>query len=113
MDPADIVTNSPPVATDNKVEVMLQDLWEKVRSAAELIVELRSQRSILEVQAEELQKEVVRLKKQCSEHEDVVKSLSEQLIAAGSVEGKMLSNGERERIAARVKDLLARIDGYL
>ena len=113
MDPTDTTTSSPSVTAGNGVEGMLQGLWEKVRQAGELITELRSQKSMLGVRVEELQRDIEHLKKKGAEQEEVVKSLSQQLSTAESVEGKMFSNGEREKIAERVKELLVRIEGYL
>jgi len=113
MDENEGTTSSASATEENRLEGMLQGLWERVRQAGELVTELRSQKSILMAQVGVLQREIAQLRKECSAQQDVVKSLSEQLTAAGSVEGKILSNGEKEKIAARVKELLARIEGYL
>lgn len=93
------------------IEESLKVLWEKVRRAGEVITQLREERQALQAQVGLLQQEVARLREELAQKDQQL-----QRLAAGVQEAKnaaILSNGERAQLAARVKELLARIDAYL
>jgi uncharacterized coiled-coil DUF342 family protein len=92
------------------VESALQALWERVRRAGELIRQLREERRALLTQVEQLRTEVQHLQIELAHKDQLLGSIP---AAANSNAGKVFANGEREALAQKVKDLLARIDAYL
>lgn len=93
------------------IEESLKVLWEKVRRAGEVIVQLREEKQALQAQVSVLQQEIARLREELA-----AKDQQLQRAAAGVHEAKaaaLISNGERAQLAAKVKELLARIDAYL
>lgn len=92
------------------VENALKALWERVRRAGDLIQQLREERQALLTQVEQLRTEVQHLQNELSRKEQILVSMP------SSREGdaaRVFGNGEREALAQKVKDLLARIDAYL
>jgi uncharacterized small protein (DUF1192 family) len=92
---------------------LLQGLWDRVRRAGDMVVQLRSQNADLAERVVFLEQELSRLKAELSTKDEQVKSLTERQDAAQSLSDRLFSNGDRESIAARAKELLARIEGYL
>jgi chromosome segregation ATPase len=93
------------------IEESLKVLWEKVRRAGDVIAQLREERQALQAQVALLQQEVAKLRNDLAAKEQQL-----QRTAAGAQEMKaaaIISNGERAQLAAKVKELLARIDAYL
>jgi len=108
-DTANIQTS---VAVDEQhLEVLLQGLWARVRRAGEFIRELRLQKTELSERVEALERDLSRLKAELATRDDLIKTLTEQQEAGG--QGKTFTNGERDAIAARVKELLGKLEGYL
>jgi chromosome segregation ATPase len=108
-------TNLP--TDEERLEELFQGLWDRVRQAGDLIAELRAQKGSLQDQMEkaeeevrELRKEVTNVRKELLERNAVVKDLQQQMARE---DGKMLSNGEKEALAAKARELLARIEAYL
>ncbi len=92
------------------VENALKALWERVRRAGDLIQQLREERQALLTQVEQLRTEVQHLQNELSRKEQILVSMP------SSREGdpaRVFGNGEREALAQKVKDLLARIEAYL
>ena len=81
------------------LEAGLKVLWEKARQAGDTIARLREERTALRGRVEELAARIAELEGQLAQHP-----------AQGS---EIVGNGEREVMAARLKDLLARIEAYL
>lgn len=93
------------------IEESLKVLWEKVRRAGDLISQLREEKQALQAQVTLLQQEVAKLRAELATKEQLL-----QRATAGAQEMKaaaLISNGERAQLAAKVKELLARIDAYL
>jgi uncharacterized coiled-coil DUF342 family protein len=103
---------TPSVAPGNvrSVENALKGLWDRVRKAGDLIQQLREERQGLLTQVEQLRAEVQHLQSELSRKEQIVGSAPSSREGDGA---KTFGNGEREALAAKVKDLLARIDAYL
>ena len=108
-----IHTTSGSPADEQQVARLLQGVWDRVHQAGELIKELRTQRSDLVRRLEALESEISRMKGDLANRNEIIKTLTEQQTAAETAQGKGFTNGERDAIAARVKELLARIDSYL
>jgi len=93
------------------IEESFKVLWEKVRRAGDLISQLREEKQALQAQVTLLQQEVAKLRAELATKEQLL-----QRATAGAQEMKaaaLISNGERAQLAAKVKELLARIDAYL
>jgi hypothetical protein len=95
------------------IEQLLKVLWEKARRASELITSLREERTRLQVKAEGLEKELTVVRQENSKKDDLIRKLKEEMASVQAGRNALLSNGEREGLRARVKDLLERIDSYL
>jgi prefoldin subunit 5 len=94
-----------------QIEESLKVLWEKVRRAGDVISQLREEKQALQAQVTLLQQEVAKLRAELATKEQLL-----QRATAGAQEMKaatLISNGERAQLAAKVKELLARIDAYL
>ncbi len=91
------------------VETALKTLWERVQGAGNLIQQLREERQALLSQVDQLRAEVQQLQQDLSRKEQLMKTMTVSQGPSGSV----FANGEREALARRVKDLLAKIDAYL
>jgi chromosome segregation ATPase len=92
------------------VENALKALWERVRRAGDLIQQLREERQGLHTQVEQLRAEVQHLQNELSRKEQMLGSM---VPAREGDAARAFGNGEREVLAKKVKDLLARIDAYL
>lgn len=87
------------------IERALQSLWDSTNRAIDTISHLRGEK-------QQLAERVVELERRLSGLENELQKLKEQ--AAARKKGVELSfNGDREALAARVRDLLAKIDSYL
>jgi chromosome segregation ATPase len=94
-------------------ESALKGLWERVRLAAETIARLRQEKRELSARVAELSEEVESLKHMLAEKEEHIGRLSQERTLLDSRKSAVFANGEREVIAAKVKELLAKIDSYL
>jgi chromosome segregation ATPase len=92
------------------VENALKALWDRVRRASDLIQQLREERQALLSQIEQLRAEVKHVQNELLRKEQILGSLPP---AGEGGAGRAFGNGEREALAQKVKDLLARIDAYL
>jgi len=102
---------------DERLQELLEGLWDRVRRAGDHVKSLRAERDMLksrldkvESEFEGLRRDLTEQKKQVLEREEQIRSLHQQAAAS---EGKIMSNGEKEALVERAKELLARIEGYL
>lgn len=91
------------------IEESLKVLWEKVRRAGDVIAQLREERQALQAQVALLQQEVAKLRNDLAAKDQQLQRAAAQDVRAAAI----ISNGERAQLAAKVKELLARIDAYL
>jgi len=91
----------------------LQALWDATRKAADTIQSLRSQRSSLTERVRALEGELAKIRTDLAKSESLVASLKEEKVQSETARSAVQFNGDREVLMAKVKDLLARIDGYL
>lgn len=91
----------------------LKGLWERVRSAGEIVVQLREEKINLYARVQELELQVQELGRELLKKENQLKEAFASKAAAETKEGFMMANGEREAFVSKVKELLARIDAYL
>jgi chromosome segregation ATPase len=106
-------TAQTPATEEHKLEELLQGLWDRVHQAGEAVQRYRSEQGVLLARLEDLERELATAKRELASKEQIVISLSAQQQAAGAADGRIMTNGEREALAARVRDLLSRIEGYL
>ena len=92
-----------------QIEDSVKALWEKAKRAGETIVRLREEKQSLTSEVHLLRQEIGKLKSELAakNHQLQKMSASEEKSTVG------MSNGEREQLTAKVKELLARIDAYL
>ena len=117
MDVKDPNTETDLPTPEERLEELFQNLWDKVREAGETIASLRSEREDLrqklnraETDLHLAQKELAGQKKELVDRETRIHTIEQE---AARNKGKILSNGEKEALVARAKELLARIEGYL
>lgn len=93
------------------IEESLKVLWGKARQAGEIIAQLREEKQALLSQVALLQQEVAKLRDELAVKEQQLQRASTR--AQDMSATAIVSNGEREQLAAKVKELLAKIDAYL
>jgi chromosome segregation ATPase len=95
------------------IESAIKTLWEKARRAGELIAALKEENSGLRTKLEEVQLQLEQLNQELVQRDQTISQLEAEQAEADSKSNETFSNGEREALAAKVKDLLAKIDSYL
>ncbi len=95
------------------VETSLRALWERAKRAAEIIVQLREEKKMLQAKVEELEQELRGLQVELTEKKAFISKQASELATASSKQGAALLNGEREELAVRVKSLLSKLETYL
>lgn len=110
--------NSPEVGAPSSgdlrtIEVSLKGLWDRTRRAAELITELRGEKRVLLSRVEELERHVAMLQQELAKKEQLLRKVTAESGTAAATRATLLANGEREALAQRVKELLAKLEAYL
>lgn len=91
------------------IESSIKELWEKVKLAGETIARLRAEKASLVEEKARLEEEITRLRAEISARDQRLQSMA--AIQARPVSA--FTNGEREALTTKVKELLARLDAYL
>ena len=106
MDPQAVDESTLPAGDLRSVEGNFKALWESARRASEVIVGLRQERQALQALVARLERELqqirsesIQLRKQTAEH-----------LQEGGID---FAGGERDLLAAKVKELIAKLDAYL
>jgi hypothetical protein len=94
------------------VENGLKVLWDRVKHASEALSILREEKSVLQAKSEQLESELTLLKSELARKEELVRTLTAAQ-RDSAAQSALVSNGEREVLAARVKELLAKLNSYL
>ena len=102
---------SPPVDL-RPLEGGLKVLWERVKQAGELITRLREEKASLQNRVSELEDRSRALEHALAEQKELARAL-ESRQASSDGGDHVFSDGDREALALKVKDLLARIEAYL
>ena len=92
------------------VEGGLKVLWDRVKRASETIAQLREEKASLTARGEQLQMEINTLQGEIARKDELVRTLTALQRAPGQA---LVANEEREAIALRVKELLAKLNSYL
>jgi chromosome segregation ATPase len=97
----------------NSIEPALKTLWDKARRVAEVIARLKLENSELRASLSQVQDAVVQLRTELTRKEELITRLNSEKVAAPSTQDAFFSNGERQELSAKVKELLERIESYL
>lgn len=92
------------------IDAWLKSLWDRARKAAELISRLRVEKAELQSKVASLEEELGRAKNELAKNEGKMRSLANENQGDNR---SFMSNGDREQLSARVKELLAKLDGYI
>lgn len=90
------------------VETWLKGVWDRAKKAAEMISRLREEKAELQAKVASMEQEISRLRQDLVSHEEAAKSAP-----ANHGDHAFLSNGDREQLTAKVKELLTKLDGYV
>lgn len=100
-----------PQADNRAIEVWLKGLWDRAKKAAELISRLREEKAELQTRVASMEEELARVRQELTKDEEMIRTLS-----AGrreEADHSVFSNGEKEQLSAKVRDLLSKLDGYV
>ena len=95
------------------IETSLKELWEKAKQAGELITRLREEKLALLSENEDLERNIAKLRSELLAKDQQAQQLAAAHTVRESQSTTVVSNGEREQLTAKVRELLARIDAYL
>jgi chromosome segregation ATPase len=95
------------------VETSLKSLWEKARRAADVIGELRAEKRTLQSRVELLEGELRQLREEIGRRDQQLSKLQSEQAGIDPKRAALFANGEREVLATKVRELLAKIDAYL
>ena len=95
------------------IEESVKALWEKAKLAGELIIRLREEKQTLQTQSVALQQEVAKLRTELVAKEQQLQKLMTTQASSEAKSTSAFSNGERDQLTSKVKELLARIEAYL
>ncbi len=96
----------------NTLDTSLNALWERARSAVELIGRLRDENRVLEVRVRDLEHQLQAVQQQFREVQEQLKAQPQQQVIQGSPPPS-LHNGDLDALRGRVKEILAKLDAYL
>lgn len=106
MDPEAVDESALPPGDARAVEGSIKSLWESVRRAAELIAGLRQERQALQAHVTRLERELQQLRSESAQ-------LRKQAVDHAGDGSMSFAGGERDLLAAKVKELIAKLDAYL
>ena len=97
----------------NTIEPGLKALGDKARRLAEAIARLKSENSELRANLSPVQEAVSQLRAELTRKDELITKLNNEKVTASSTPNAFFSNGERQELSAKVKELLERIESYL
>ena len=106
MDPQAVDESTLPPGDVKSVEGNFKALWESARRAAETIVGLRQERQALQAHVARLEREIQQIRAESAQ-------LRKQAAEHSQEGGINLAGGERDILAAKVRELIAKLDAYL
>jgi len=95
------------------LESSLKALWERTRRAGDLIAELRGEKKMLLSRVEELESELDQVRRELAKKEQVMKRMATEAAEVSPARGTVFSNGERDSVVAKIKELLVKLESYL
>lgn len=111
----DQISGEPAVlqAEGRSIESAVKTLWEKARRAGERIASLKEENADLRSKLEEIQLQLEQVNRELAQRDQTISQLNAEQADADSKRAALFTNGEREALAGKVKDLLAKIESYL
>lgn len=101
------IEENPPVSGESKsIESGFKTLWESARRAAETITRLREEKHDLAEAVKRLEKELLQVRQEAMQ-------LKRQVSEHGNGKDVSMAGGERDALAAKVKELISKLDAYL
>jgi len=104
------VTHIPQVET-RALDTWLKTLWDRAKKASELISHLREENAQLQTRVASMEEELSHLRQELAKGEEMIRTLSAE--RSKEADRSIFANGESERLSAKVRDLLAKLDGYV
>jgi predicted nucleic acid-binding Zn-ribbon protein len=101
-----------PVVETSPLEELLKALWERTKQAGELIAQLREDKSGLQKRLGDLEQEVAELRRQVDQKEESLRKVSADLSRQAAKDAVLFTDGERQVLTNKVKELLAKLDLY-
>ncbi|HEX9007148.1 MAG TPA: hypothetical protein VF889_07630 [Bacteroidota bacterium] len=95
------------------LEESLRALWERAQLAAETVTQLRNERKALHHQVHELEERLRQAEQELRDAQEQLKTQPPAQALPENGQAPAFGNGEREALAGRVRDLLAKLDAYL
>ena len=106
VDPQAVDESTLPQGDVRSLESNLKALWESARRAAEIIASLRQERQALLARVAGLEREIQQARAEAAQ--------ARRQAAEHAQEGSVnFAGGERDLLAARVRELIAKLDAYL
>lgn len=97
-----------------RVETILRDLWEKLRSSARNIHDVREERNALREKVSYLEQELENHKVGIQKKEKEIRALRAEHLQLVNSNGKnALTEEEREFLKTKIRDLIVKINSYL
>ncbi|HEX7571461.1 MAG TPA: hypothetical protein VF514_00095 [Bacteroidota bacterium] len=106
MDPQAVDESTLPAGDVRSVEGNFKALWESARRAADVIAGLRQECQALQAHVARLERELLQVKTESAQFR---KQTAEHV----QEEGMSFAGGERDLLAAKVRELIAKLDAYL
>jgi len=106
VDPQAVDESTLPPADVKSVEGSFKALWESARRAAETIAGLRQERQTLQAHVDRLERELQQAR---AESAQIRKQASDQ----HQQDATSVAGGDRDALAAKVRELIAKLDAYL
>jgi chromosome segregation ATPase len=97
----------------NSIESALKALWDKARRAAEAIARLKAENSELHSNLAQTHEALSQLRMELTGKEEIIKKLNTEKTESQSTQNAVFSNGERQELSARLRELLGKIESYL
>ena len=96
------------------IESILRDLWEKLRSSAKIIHDIREERNGLRDKVSYLEQELENHKVGIQKKEIEIRALRAEHLQLVNSNGKnALTEEEREFLKTKIRDLIVKINSYL
>jgi uncharacterized coiled-coil DUF342 family protein len=96
------------------LEESLKGLWEKVRTAGNLIVQLRDEKKSLGLRLQQVENELQSVKETLTNREQELKRVRTEYTQLVNSNGQnVLSNEEKENLKNKIRDLIAKINSHL
>ncbi len=106
VDPQAVDESTLPAGDVRSVESNIKALWDSARRAAEVIAGLRGEKQSLQAHVARLERELQQIRADAAQ-------MRKQAADNAQEGGTSFAGGERDLLAAKVKDLIAKLDAHL